>query len=375
MGDYSGKSRLRSYLDPGVVGLSTAIRALEAGFDVTIFAEIFPADKKSIKYTSCWAGADHISATTSNALQHRLERETFTVFSESLKKDPLIPIMMCPHTEYAEALHPDDDQKRRDYHSKYYPKYRDLEPSELPEGVVRGASFSTFHVDVPRYLPYLMDRFLSLGGRAFRVTLPSLSVLLSEETRPALTAFPSTSVSTPPTFEPAVVINCTGIGALSIGDVLDSNIYPTRGEVLIIRAPWVDHGSTYYYKDGHTSYIIPRQSGDVVLGGTFQADDWHPNSRPETVKLIKERGLKAYPELLPAHKRDTGGVADLDVVEECVGLRPTRKGGVRLEIEHLSLANKTIPIVHNYGHGGAGYQSSWGSANLAVELLQSAVNA
>jgi hypothetical protein len=53
-----------------VIGLTTAIRALEAGFDVTIFAEIFPEDKKSIKYTSCWAGANHKSVATTNEFLH-----------------------------------------------------------------------------------------------------------------------------------------------------------------------------------------------------------------------------------------------------------------------------------------------------------------
>jgi D-amino-acid oxidase len=55
----------------GVVGLSAAIRALEAGFKVTIFAETFPGDKKSIKYTSCWAAANHISVAATTALLHR----------------------------------------------------------------------------------------------------------------------------------------------------------------------------------------------------------------------------------------------------------------------------------------------------------------
>jgi hypothetical protein len=51
-------------------------------------------------------------------------------------------------------------------------------------------------------------------------------------------------------------------------------MYPTRGETLIIRAPWVHHGMTYFYNNSDISYIIPRQSGDVILGGTFQVDDW-----------------------------------------------------------------------------------------------------
>jgi hypothetical protein len=34
----------------------------------------------------------------------------------------------------------------------------------------------------------------------------------------------------------------------------------------------------------------------------------------------------------------------------------SRKGGVRIEFEKWS---NGVPVVHNYGHSGAGYQSSW----------------
>ncbi|KAJ7698674.1 hypothetical protein B0H17DRAFT_325581 [Mycena rosella] len=356
----------------GVIGLSTAVRALEAGFNVTIFAETFPGDNKSIKYTSCWAAANHLSVAATNALLHQLERETFAIFLGLIKEDPLVPVMVRPHKEHAQAFGP-DQEKQRDHLAQFYSDFRNLKPDELPDGVVYGSVFSTVFVDVPRYLPYLMDRFLSAGGCAFRATLPSLSALLSEKDRPALAAFPPTPTNVLPSYSPAAVVNCTGIGAFSMGDVLDTNVYPTRGEVLIIRAPWIHHGLSYYYKDNHIAYVIPRQSGDVILGGTFQVDDWHPTSRPETVKLIKERGIEAYPELLPPNKREMRNIDDLDVVEECVGLRPTRRGGVRLEITSLTVGDKKFPIVHNYGHGSAGYQSSWGSAKHAVDLLKSVV--
>ncbi|KAF7348519.1 D-amino-acid oxidase [Mycena venus] len=366
-----GKDHSIFVVGAGVAGLSTAIRALQAGYDVTIFAETFPDDKKSIKYTSCWAGAVHL-CTTTDPIRYQMEQETLSVFKELMKEDPLVPVMVRPHKELAQVFG-QDRQEELKILSQRYPDFRTLEPSELPEGVVHGAIFSTIFIDVPRYLSYLTDRFLALGGRAYRVTLPSLSALLSEKDRPPLTSFPPTSTITPPSFNPAAVINCTGIGALSIGDVLDTNVYPIRGEVLLIRAPWIHHSMVYYYEDGHISYVLPRQSGDVVLGGTFQVDDWHPTSRPETVKLIKERGIAAYPELLPPHKRENPNIADLNVLEEGVGLRPTRKGGVRVEITSLNLGDKSVPVVHNYGHGGAGFQSSWGYAEAAVNLLKSTV--
>lgn len=60
-----------------------------------------------------------------------------------------------------------------------------------------------------------------------------------------------------------------------------------------------------------------------------------PESRPETTKDIKERAVALCPELLPPEKRVNGTIDDLIVVEECTGLRPTRKGGIRLETTSL----------------------------------------
>ncbi|KAJ7255262.1 D-aspartate oxidase [Mycena rebaudengoi] len=372
----------------GVIGLSTAIRALEAGYRVTIFAKLFPGDPKSIEYTSPWAGANHVSVAATNTLQHEMERETLQVFLDLIKEDPLVPAMKGSLIEYRQVvcrsfwmnrfeplfqLGP-DEQKQIDHLSRCYSDLRIIESQKLPQGVVHGVAYTTLFFDVPRYLPYLMDRFLAAGGHAFRVDLPSLSSLLSEKERPQLVPFAPSSADSAPPFDPAAVINCTGIGALSLGDVEDKDVYPTRGEVLIIRAPWVDHGpGMSYFYPSHHSYIIPRQSGHFILGGTFQVDDWHPTSRPATVKEIKERGIEAYPELLPADKRDKRDINDLEVIEECVGLRPTRKGGIRLETTTLNVDGNTVPIIHNYGHGGAGYQASWGSARRAVDLLKSMV--
>jgi glycine/D-amino acid oxidase-like deaminating enzyme len=59
-------------------------------------------------------------------------------------------------------------------------------------------------------------------------------------------------------------------------------------------------------------------------------------------------------------------LADDQVVRAVAGIRPYRRGGPRLEREEL--AGKIV--VHNYGHGGAGYTLSWGSASGAADLLR-----
>jgi glycine/D-amino acid oxidase-like deaminating enzyme len=60
--------------------------------------------------------------------------------------------------------------------------------------------------------------------------------------------------------------------------------------------------------------------------------------------------------------------ADPDrIISLTVCTRPFRSEGVRLETQKLG--RKTI--VHNYGHGGAGWSLSWGSAEIAVrQVLQ-----
>lgn len=63
-----------------------------------------------------------------------------------------------------------------------------------------------------------------------------------------------------------------------------------------------------------------------------------------------------------------------------VGLRPGR-ASVRLELELLELqqaqqakqAKRRLPVVHNYGHGGAGLTLAWGCAGDAAALVQQAL--
>lgn len=63
------------------------------------------------------------------------------------------------------------------------------------------------------------------------------------------------------------------------------------------------------------------------------------------------------------------GIEHLSIIRHGVGLRPMREGGPRVEKETID----GIQVVHNYGHGGYGYQSSFGTAKMAVELVRGAL--
>lgn len=60
----------------------------------------------------------------------------------------------------------------------------------------------------------------------------------------------------------------------------DPAVYPTRGQLVIVRAPWIKQG---YMRSGPAreerpatyTYIIPRvESGTVVLGGSAEKNNW-----------------------------------------------------------------------------------------------------
>lgn len=53
----------------------------------------------------------------------------------------------------------------------------------------------------------------------------------------------------------------------------DKNVFPTRGQLVIVRAPWIKGGRTRLGLGVYT-YTIPRKSGDVVIGGSADANDW-----------------------------------------------------------------------------------------------------
>lgn len=75
-----------------------------------------------------------------------------------------------------------------------------------------------------------------------------------------------------------------------------------------------------------------------------------------------KRAIASAPQLVQKGQ----GIEGLDIIRHGVGLRPLREGGPRVEKDTVDGVN----IVHNYGHGGFGYQASFGCAEAAVSLVK-----
>lgn len=120
----------------------------------------------------------------------------------------------------------------------------------------------TVSVNPLLYLPYLQGQLLTLGTKFIRRRLAHISE-----------AFQLTAST------PAVVVNATGISALKLGGVEDPNVYPTRGQLLLVtnECPRMYARSMSKSELGKDwTYVIPRAfGGGTVLGGCRQDGNWY----------------------------------------------------------------------------------------------------
>lgn len=164
-----------------------------------------------------------------------------------------------------------------------------------------------------------------------------------------------------------LVVNCTGLMASKLGGVEDKSVVPARGQIVVVRndaGKMVDISGTDD-GEGEACYVMTRAAGGgTILGGSYHKGNWESQVDPNLAVRIMKRAVKVCPAL-------TGGkgIEHLDIVRHGVGLRPVREGGTRIEKERIG----DLWVVHNYGAGGAGYQSSYGCAQAAVNLVEEAL--
>ena len=148
-----------------------------------------------------------------------------------------------------------------------------------------------------------------------------------------------------------IVINCAGIGAREL--VRDADLEPHRGQVAIV--PKIESlSAAIVCDDAPLMYAIPR-TNDCVFGGTNEVSD-NLAADPETTLQIVVECSRVL------------NIGKLPVLAERVGLRPFRRSGVRLERDRLADGRT---VIHNYGHGGAGFTLSWGCAREVLEVAVS----
>lgn len=147
------------------------------------------------------------------------------------------------------------------------------------------------------------------------------------------------------------VVHCTGLGARALA--ADELLVPLLGQVVIAGCGEVDRtiALTDEREPDAPFYLIPRRD-ELVLGGC--ALPWPPGAPPEVDPARTARIVGQARAL---------GLAIGPVRDVRAGLRPYRPE-VRLERDP-----RDPRVIHNYGHGGAGFTMCRGCAEEVAGLL------
>jgi D-amino-acid oxidase len=300
----------------GVSGLTTAVRFLDAGLSVRVLAARAPRHTTSAAAGASW-GPYIVSDPRVLPWSDRARRVL-----EDLARDPATGVRLVSGLEASveSAAPPSWAIGVRGF--------RRCDPDELPDGYESGWRYTIPVVDMPRYLAYLVGR-LSAGG---------VQVEIGQ-----IDSFDEVAGAA------RMLVNCSGLGSRSL--VPDDKLFPTRGQLVVVANPGIDQFFQDDAEDEQLTYILPH--GDhVVLGGSAipYSEDEVPD--PHTAASIVERCSRLEPSLRTAR-----------VLRHLVGLRPTRPE-VRVESDEVA----GTPLIHNYGHGGAGLTLSWGCADEVLAL-------
>ncbi|KAH8893166.1 nucleotide-binding domain-containing protein [Thozetella sp. PMI_491] len=347
----------------GVIGLTSAL-ALQASlsreeYGVLVVAREWPSQLNySVDYASMWAGA-HVRPIPATSPQLTREaawlKRAVTVFAEQAEREPWLGVRQTPAIEH---LAVPDASYRAQNASSFAAEtglsgYRQLAANELPEGIKLGLAYDSFCINAPLYCAGFLRKFLLHGGHILQRSLSSQWEAFSLQG-----------------WNTCLVVNATGVG---FGDPL---CFPTRGQIVLTRLDSVEETVTRQNADGTWSFVIPRSyAGGTIIGGTKEPHDWSTEPRPEiTAKLLENAITQLGPKVLGLPSTCTTLGQEL-VMRDVVGRRPSREGGMRVEVERAEDPGSSRhrlhrSVVHAYGAGGRGYEISWGVAEEVARLVE-----
>lgn len=379
----------------GILGLTTSLTLQSAypNVPITIIANEFPESyippgqetpsNPSVNYASAWAGAHYRPIPIPRAdspLKAQLSREAvfakkaFEVFKNEVAKNEDNGVIAVDGVEILESV--TENGAGRSAYSElktgdgaYGGQGDEFEVLKADGKAVMKSStsatldsitcssvedpaatwvcrYKTICINPPIYCTTLLDRFTRNGGRVIGLDKPLASISHAFNFLPPERA---------PGQENVVIVNATGLG------FNDPSSFIIRGQTVLVRNNCGPRTLTRQNADGTWTFLIPRSTGETIVGGTKEPRDTGDKPRPETRALLLKRAEKAFPWMVDRRKGE-----EWDVVRDIVGRRPARDGGMRIETES-SGNGKTI--VHAYGAGGRGFEISWGVAKEVLGLL------
>jgi len=249
-----GHSGPVAVLGAGVMGLSTARLVQEAGFPVTIYAAALPPDTTS----NIAGGQFHpFGLYREDAVTTEWKDQFRRAVDYSWQRFQIMVgddygVRWLP--TYSEASRPETQLL-----STFPPINRLLSQGEHPFALDHLVRYDTLYVETGRYLRQVLRDMQTAGGRVEvrRFATPADIAGLTEK----------------------LVFNCTGLGARDLFG--DMELRPARGQLAVL----LPQPEVRYAFTGSAGYMFPRADG-IILGGTFELDEWSTVPDPEMISGI-----------------------------------------------------------------------------------------
>ena len=252
-----GHSGPVAVLGSGVMGLSTARLVQEAGFPVTIYTAALPPDTTSNiaggQFHPAYAFEDsavtpEFMAQFTRALDYSWRRFQIMVGEDyGIRWLPTYIESDCPDTKLLATFPPIDRMLAAAEHPFPWP------------GTLR---YDTMYAETGRYLRQMIRDVQIAGGKI-------------EVRRFAAAA----DIAGLPE---SLVFNCTGLGSRDLFN--DEELRPARGQLAILEP----QREVQYAFTGGPGYMFPRPDG-IILGGTFELDQWDTTPDPARIARIIAR--------------------------------------------------------------------------------------
>ena len=304
----------------GVSGLTCAVRLLERGHAVALWAREDPLQTTSAIAAALWYPFEAGPPERVGAWAVR----SYGTFVELARRGTSGVAMEALLDLRSPAVDPPEWVRRLE-------GFAPLAAAERA-GFAQGWRARVPVIETPLYLAWLAERVRALGGALERRALESF-----EQAR----GFDA-------------LVNCSGLGARELCG--DERCYPIRGQLVRVPRGAVERALVFQREDGF-GYVVPR-SRDCVLGGTAERGNESLAVDAATSQAIVARCRALEPRLATT------------IASAAVGLRPGRDA-IRLEREALPDGRA---LVHDYGHGGCGVTLSWACAEDVLGLVEEALS-
>ena len=300
----------------GVVGLTSAVRLLDAGWSVTVVGE-----RPVTSYVAAAVWFPTLAAPRSEVV--RWGRETYLELASQARAGVPGVILRDSVTLYREP-------PGRPWWTASIDDVREAPADLLPAGYGYGLRFTAPLAEMRLYLPWLEGQVRERGG-------------VLEQRRVGSLADAGHGAD--------LVVHCAGLAARELAG--DLSVTPVRGQIVRVTNPGLTLSVRDEHHPGGRAYVHPR-TDDCILGGTMEEGRWDTTPDPAVSAAIMERCLDLVPEL-----------RGVEVLEHLAGLRPVRP---MVRVEAVPPTDEVPQVIHNYGHGGSGITLAWGCAADVASL-------